>query len=59
MIALILTLMLTALSLQVFCFARLNRGEPQPVQIKARKQEVKEEKKTKLGRPIRIVQINS
>ena len=59
MIALILTLMLTALTLQIFCFTRLNRTETQPVPVKAPKPKAEDEKKTKLGRPIRIVQINS
>ena len=59
MLVLISMLMLTALFLQVFCFMHLSKADaPSPQPARDCDAEVVEEKKTKLGRPIRIVQIN-
>ena len=59
MIALISTLIVVALSLQVFCFARLSKEAPrQRKVVKVQETKKPEEKKTSLGRPIRIIQIN-
>ena len=61
MITLILTLMIAAIVLQVFCFTRLSSEGPRAI---ARKQVTKvaekiEEKKTSLGRPVRIIHVGS
>jgi hypothetical protein len=59
MIALILTLILVALLLQVFCLSQLTTTErPRPKVVRAPVEKEPEERKTALGRPIRIIKIN-
>ena len=58
MLVLISMLMLTALFLQFFCFVYLIKTDaPSPQPARDYDAEDVEEKKTKLGRPIRIVEI--
>jgi len=50
--------MMAAVALEVFCFSQLGSTEkPRSKPVPAPKAAV-EEKKTRLGRPIRIIQIN-
>ena len=58
MLLLICALMMAAVVLEVFCFSQLGSTEkPRSKPVPAPKAAV-EEKKTRLGRPIRIIQIN-
>lgn len=59
MITLILTLMAAAVALMVFCFTRLSPASPRAIAKEhvAKVTEKIEEKKTALGRPIRVIHV--
>ena len=58
MLLFIFVLMLTAVSLEIFCFSQLSTmRRPDPKPKKKPVAEKPEAKKTRLGRPIQIVQI--
>jgi hypothetical protein len=50
--------MLAAVVLEVFCFSQLGSTEKPEQKPVPRPKETVEEKTTRLGRPIRIIQIN-